>query len=294
MQFDQLLLIIIEGLIFAFFAYSIYLSFEWLKFPDLTPDGSFVIGGCVYIKMVNLGIRPLLAILISFISGALCGVSTGILNRYIKIPAVISGIIMSTALYSVSWNILGKPNEFLDNTNTLVGNYSGSAYNFILFLYVIAIFIMVTFILHILSNTIWGIKIKSIGENPILSKSFTKNETAYYLFLLGLSNGIVSVSGSLFLQRSFSADVNMGVSQTIVGLTAMLIGLILKGNTKKTYLTLIYIGFGAIIYKTVMFYVLELGLPAEFFKLVSALSLVILFLATRARSLNLLKGLRWN
>lgn len=291
---EQLLLITLEGLIFAIFAFGIYLSFQWLKFPDLTPDGSFVIGSCVFIKMVTIGINPIFAVLLSFLSGALCGIATGVINRFIKIPSVISGLIMSVALYSIGWTILGKPNQFLENNQSLVGTLTGSDYNFALFFYIFFFLIFLIAFLNIFSNSIWGLKIKAIGENPILAKSLTNNESLYYLLLLGLSNGIIAVSGTFFLQRSFSADINMGVGQTIVGLTSMLIGLLIMSRNKKTILILLSIALGAIIYKVIIFYTLEFGLPAEYFKLVTSVSLIVLFLLMRTRNMNLLKGLKWN
>ena len=294
MLFNELLLIVTEGLIFALFAFGVYLSFQWLRFPDLTPDGSFVIGGCTYVKCVGLGFHPLLAILFAFFAGSLCGVVTGSLNRFIKIPPVISGLMMSIALYSVGWKILGKPNQFLENTQTLVGNVTGEKYNIELLCYLAVIVVAVIFLLNIFSETIWGLRIKAVGENPVIAKSITKNETGYYLFLLALSNGIVATSGALFLQRSFSTDINMGVGQTIVGLTGMMIGLLLASSTRKTYLILLLIALGSILYKGVMFATLEFGLPAELFRLVSAAILVVLFFVMRTSKLNILKGLRWS
>jgi putative tryptophan/tyrosine transport system permease protein len=294
MIFNQLLLIITEGLIFGLFAYGIYLSFQWLRFPDLTPDGSFVVGGCIFVKMAGSGLHPLLALLLSFLAGSLSGVMTGSLNRFIRIPPVIAGLMMSIALYSVGWVVLGKPNQFLENSQTLVGNVLGPKYNFLLLLYVIAIVGVATAFLFLFSDTIWGLRIKAIGENPLIVGSFTKNESAYYLWLLALSNGIVAMAGALFVQRSFSADVNMGVGQTIVGLIGMIIGLLLSSTSRKTYVVLLLILLGSILYKGVMFAILEFGLPAEFFRLASAAVLVLLFSVMRTSRINVLKGLRWN
>ena len=70
---EQLIPIITEGLIFAIFSFGVYLSFQWLKFPDLTPDGSFVIGSCVYIKLVAIGYSPYLALILATFSGFVCG-----------------------------------------------------------------------------------------------------------------------------------------------------------------------------------------------------------------------------
>jgi len=291
---NQILLIITEGLIFALFAYGVYLSFQWLRFPDLTPDGSFVIGGIAYVKMVAFGMPPLLAVAASFFAGALCGVITGSLNRFIKIPPVISGLMMSIALYSVGWKILGKPNQFLENSQTLVGTVTGEQYNAMLLIYLAVIVGVIIFLLHFFSETIWGLRVRAIAENPVIAKGLTKNESGYYLFLLAISNGIVAISGSLFLQRSFSADINMGVGQTIVGLIGMMIGLMLAASNRKTYLILLLVALGSILYKAAMFATLEFGLPAELFKLISALILVVLFFAMRTSNMNILKGLRWN
>lgn len=291
---NQILLIITEGLIFALFAYGVYLSFQWLRFPDLTPDGSFVIGSIAYVKMVGLGMPPLLAVFASFFAGALCGIITGSLNRFIKIPPVISGLMMSIALYSVGWKILGKPNQFLENSQTLVGTAIGEQYNAMLLIYLLVIVSVIIFLLHFFSETIWGLRVRAIAENPVIAKGLTKNENVYYLFLLAISNGIVAISGSLFLQRSFSADINMGVGQTIVGLIGMMIGLMLAASNRKTYLILLLVTLGSILYKATMFATLEFGLPAELFKLISALILVVLFFAMRTSNMNILKGLRWN
>jgi putative ABC transport system permease protein len=291
---NQFLLILTEGLIFALLAYGVYLSFQWLRFPDLTPDGSFVIGACTYAKIVGIGAPPLLALLVAFGAGASSGLLTGILNRVVKIPAVIAGLLSSIALYSVSWEILGKPNQFLEGSQTLVGDATGVKYNAELLIYLAVSLFLIIALVNLFSDTIWGLKTKAIGENPLIAKTITKHETSYYLLLLAMSNGIVAISGAFFLQRSFSADVNMGIGQTIVGLIAMMIGLLLATNTRKTYLILLLIALGSILYRGLMFAILEFGLPAELFRLASAAVLVILFFVMRASKFNILKGLRWN
>lgn len=291
---EQFIPVITEGLIFALFSFGIYLSFQWLKFPDLTPDGSFVIGSCIYIKFVALGYPSFIALSFAFISGILCGIVTGTINRYIKIPSVIAGLLMSIALYSVAWVILGKPNQFLENNQSLVGDFTTEKYNMALFFIVLCFVLLFIILLHIFSNSIWGIRIRAIGENSKIGKNLNLKENLYYLLLLGVSNGIVAISGVFFLQRSFSADVNMGIGQTIVGLVSMLFGLILSSTNKKTFITLFFIALGAIVYKLVIYAILLYGLPAELFRLTSAIVLILLFLLMRVRNINYLKGLKWN
>src|SRR5437868_2050718 len=211
MILNQLLLIATEGLIFGLFAYAVYLSFQWLRFPDLTPDGSFILGACVYVRMAEAGFHPLLALLAAFFAGTASGALTGSLNRFIKVPPVIAGLMTSIALYSVGWIILGKPNQFLENNYTLVGNIIGTRYNWLLLLYIVLIVFCTTGFLLALSETIWGLRVRAIGENPLIVSSITRCESVYYLALLALSNAIAATAGALFVRRSFSADVNMGV-----------------------------------------------------------------------------------
>lgn len=294
MLLNQLLLIVTEGLIFGLLAYGVYLSFQWLRFPDLTPDGSFILGGCVYVRVAIAGFHPFLALLCAFLAGTLSGALTGSLNRFIRVPPVIAGLMTSIALYSVGWIILGKPNQFLESTHTLVGNTVGTQYNLLLLLYIVLVVSCTTAFLVFISGTIWGLRLRGIGENPMIVSSITRHESAYYLSLLALSNAIVATAGGLFVQRSFSADVNMGVGQTIVGLIAMIIGLLLAASTRKNYVILLLILLGSILYKGAMFLILTVGLPAEYFRLASAVALIALFSVMRTIKVDLLKGLRWN
>ena len=49
------------GLIFALVALGVYISFRLLRFPDLTVDGSFPLGGAVCAVMIHNGFNPYIA-----------------------------------------------------------------------------------------------------------------------------------------------------------------------------------------------------------------------------------------
>jgi putative ABC transport system permease protein len=144
------------------------------------------------------------------------------------------------------------------------------------------------------SNTVWGYRIRAIGENALLAKDFRTSESLYTFIGLGLTNAIVAFSGALFAQRSYSADVNMGVGQTIIGLIAMIIGLILAAKTRKSSVILIAIILGSVLHRAVIFITLQVGVPAESFKLVSALFFVLLFVSIKAMRSDFLEKLKWS
>lgn len=51
------------GLIFALVALGVYISFRLLRFPDLTVDGSFPLGGAVCAVLIAAGTNPWIATL---------------------------------------------------------------------------------------------------------------------------------------------------------------------------------------------------------------------------------------
>ncbi|MBA7650440.1 hypothetical protein ES703_58245 [subsurface metagenome] len=49
-----------EGLVYAFVAIGVFLTLRVLAFPDLTVDGSFVVGGSLAAVMIAGGCNPFL------------------------------------------------------------------------------------------------------------------------------------------------------------------------------------------------------------------------------------------
>lgn len=293
MIYYKILLVLNEGLIFGILAIGIYIAFQWLRFPDLTPDGSFVLGAVVYAKLVGLGYGIAFCLLGAIISGLVAGIFTASLNRIVKIPTVVAGLLTSIALYSLSWLILQKPNQFINAENTLIGNTGGVDGAQLLFIYLISFSLFVLLIISFYGTTIWGLKIRAIGENPLLASDFNTSETKYTFLGLGIANSLVGLAGALFAQRSYSADINMGVGQTIIGLIAMIIGLILTTNSKKVYKILAAIIIGSILHRMVILITLEIGIPAESFKLISAVFFIALFVFLKSAKSDFLKGLKW-
>src|SRR5512147_2022990 len=69
-----------QGLAYALVALGIVISFRILAFPDLTVDGSFVLGGAVVARMIVQGYNPATGICLAIIIGFIAGCATGILN----------------------------------------------------------------------------------------------------------------------------------------------------------------------------------------------------------------------
>lgn len=290
----KVLLVLGEGLIFGLLATGIYIAFQWLRFPDLTPDGSFVLGASIYVKAAISGTPTMAAIAAAIAAGALAGACTAAVNRLARVPTVVAGLLVSSALYSITWLILGRPNQFLDPAYTLVGNVTGAAGARLLLAWLVVICGLTVGLLVVFSGSVWGLRARAVGENPLLANDLATSETRYTFLCLGLANGIVGLSGALFAQRSFSADINMGIGVTIVGIAGLVLGLLIARGRRKVPVILLCIIVASVLHKAVTFLSLEAGLPAESFRLVSALVLIATFFVIRSSSIEFLKSLKWS
>ena len=58
-----------QGLLWGILGLGIYLTFRILKFPDMTTEGSFPLGGAVAVTLMNQGIHPILATFAGMLAG---------------------------------------------------------------------------------------------------------------------------------------------------------------------------------------------------------------------------------
>src|SRR5690606_22610512 len=65
------------GLVLAFLALGIFISFRVFKFPDITAEGSFTLGASTAAALIVAGVNPLVASIIAFFAGMIAGSATG-------------------------------------------------------------------------------------------------------------------------------------------------------------------------------------------------------------------------
>ena len=86
------------GLIYGILALGVYITFRILNLPDLTVEGSFVLGMATT-AVFTVGGNPIVALGAALVAGALAGTVTGILQTKLMINPILSGIIVMTGLY---------------------------------------------------------------------------------------------------------------------------------------------------------------------------------------------------
>ena len=269
-----------QGLIWGIMAIGVYITFRILDFADLTVDGSLGLGGAVAVMLILAGFPPYLVLIISFISGLLAGLVTGLLHTLLGIPDILAGILTQIALYSVNLNIMGKANQAVsvDRFDLVVSlRYISQA------IVVGAIFLIVIIaLLYWFFGTEQGFTIRATGCNQEMARAQGISTNKAKVVGLALGNGLVGLSGALVAQYSGNADVNMGRGAIVIGLAAVIIGEVI-GNAvfrkrMNFALKLFFEAMGAVIYYLVITFVLWIGLSSQNLKLFSAI-VVAVFLA---------------
>ena len=272
-----------QGLIWGIMAIGVYITFRTLDIADLTVDGTMCTGGAVCIMMMMSGHNVWVAMLAAFAAGMLAGLATGFFHTFMGIPAILSGILTQLALWSVNLKVMGKSNQALnvDKYNLLVSlRYIKGVPFFKNTIVIVAIMIVVLIaILYWFFGTELGCSIRATGCNGNMARAQGINTNFNKVLGLMISNGLVALSSALLAQYQGFADINMGRGAIVIGLAAVIIGEAIFGRIFRNFaLTLLSVGFGAVIYYLVLQVVIWLGVDTDLLKMFSAI-VVAIFLA---------------
>jgi putative ABC transport system permease protein len=218
-----------EGLAFGLVAIGVYITFRVLAFPDLTVDGSFPLGGAVAAILIVNDFNPWLATVAALGAGLCAGLVTSLLNTKLRINALLSGILMMVALYSINLMVMaGRSNTPLlreitvfDQVSELLGIKTGVTLS-IIFMVVVVVIILA--ILNWFLRTEIGLALRATGENEQMVRGLGGNTDMTTILGVSISNGLVALSGALIAQNQGFADVGMGVGMIVMGLAAVIIG----------------------------------------------------------------------
>ena len=270
-----------EGLAYAFVALGVYITFRVLAFPDLTVDGSFPLGAAVTAVLIINGTNPWAATIIAFLSGAGAGIITALLNTKLRINALLAGILMMVALYSINLLIMGRSNIPLLREISIFDNVAGwLGMRPSVVLSIILCGTLVTLTLLLLNwflRTEIGLALRATGDNEQMVRGLGSSTDMTTILGVSISNGFVALAGALIAQNQGFADVGMGIGMIVMGLASVIIGEGLLRPRGVTSVLLAVVG-GTFAYRLFLGIALRAGLPPSNLKLITA-GLVIIALA---------------
>jgi putative ABC transport system permease protein len=267
-----------EGLVFGFVAIGVYMTFRVLAFPDLTVDGSFPLGGAVAAILIVNGVNPWLATIAALGAGACAGLCTSLLNTKLRINALLAGILMMVALYSINLMIMGRANIGLLREVTVFDQVSellGVADNVTLsIIFMVSAASVILAILNWFLRTEIGLALRATGENEQMVRGLGTDTNMTTILGVSISNALVALSGALVAQNQGFSDVGMGIGMIVLGLASVIIGEGLFRPRGVTTVLLAVVG-GTFAYRLFLGIALRLGLAPANLKLITAVLVIV-------------------
>ncbi|MDO9898084.1 ABC transporter permease [Glaesserella parasuis] len=239
------------GLIYALVALGGLISYKILDFPDLTADGSFPLGGGVCVLCILHHIDPWIATLCGMLAGAVAGMITASLHIGFKIEKLLASILMMIALYSINLRIMGSPNVSLLGEATIYDAITAEddvQLAMVRLLMAIFVVIIAKLIFDLFFATQIGLAVRATGTNPRMAKAQGIAINKMTLLGMAISNGLIALAGSLYVQSNGGFDISIGVGTIVIGLAAVIIGEAIFSAKRIICLTAAVI-IGSILYR---------------------------------------------
>lgn len=277
-----------EGFAYAILALGVYITYKILDFPDLSVDGTFPLGGAVTAILITKGVNPLLALFISFFSGAVAGIITGIIHVKFKVRDLLSGIIVMTALYSINLRIAGSANVPIFMKDSIFENEFTrrvvpawfSPYLVVTILFVIVVIMKALLDLYL--GTKSGYLLRAVGDNETVVTSLARDKGAMKIIGLSIANAFVAMSGGIFAQKNGYFDISIGTGAIVTGVASVIIGINMFRRFSKVKATTAVVA-GSVLYKTCIAIAINLGLKAQDQKLITSILFLLILITGNVR-----------
>ena len=223
--------------------------------------------------------HPILGIVLALAAGALAGVVTGALNVYLRIPAILAGILTMSGLYSVNLLTMdSKANLTLIGVDTifsLTAPIFGGDLDLAKTLVNLVLVALAVFLIYTFFKTRIGLSIRATGDNEYMVRASSINIGVTKILALALSNSIIALSGGILAQYQQFADISSGVGMLVVGLASVIIGEAFLGQ-RGILCGLCAAVLGSIIYRLLIALAYQTNIfPSAAFRLISAVIVTI-------------------
>lgn len=282
---DIILSGISQGLLWSIMAIGVLITFRILDIADLSAEGAFPMGAAVCALCIVNDINPIVATIAGMLGGMLAGLVSGFLHTKMKIPALLTGIITLTGLYSINLLVLGRSNVSFALKNTLVTMVTRLGLNKLSAVLLIGIVCvgLVILILYLFLNTQLGLALRATGDNEAMGQANSIKVDRMKMLGYMIGNGLIALSGALLAQNNGYADLNMGVGTIVIGLASIILA-----EVMIKYLPLgkrlWSIVLGSVLYRMIIVFILTTDIDAQMIKLVSAILLALILYVPELRA----------
>jgi len=202
-----------RSIILSLLPASMHITARIIHFDDLTLEGAFGIGSGVMALLLSHHYSLFFSLLGSIFAGALSGLATAILHTKFYLNPLISGIITSTALFSITLKVAGAHIALPIKTAFFYNDISW-----------IALVVFLTFFLaYLFLKTELGFLLYAVGDNQKLIIGLSKSPAQYQTIGLIIANALVGLSGALFTYYLGYFSIWSNVGMLVVALASLIL-----------------------------------------------------------------------
>jgi putative tryptophan/tyrosine transport system permease protein len=219
---DLFIIAALQAATYGIAALGLSIAFRIIKFPDLTADGSFMIGAACYAAILLSGSGWVAALVGAALGGAMCGIVTHLFSDSLRVNRLLAGILTSMVAYSVAFRQLGgRANVGLNDISSIFSTASGAVGELcIAALLALSVALAIAWII----GSEFGLVLRATGSNRTLVQSLGRHPARYVCVGLIVANALVAFAGALVSALQGFADVNMGPGSVVAFVASLVIG----------------------------------------------------------------------
>jgi putative ABC transport system permease protein len=253
-----------RGILFSLIVLSLYVASRVMKVDDLSLEGSFSFGAALSAQSLLWGINPFISLGVAVLGGSLVGLVTAAINSVFSLPLLISGLVVTSALYSVVLGMVGANISLIGvRTCFAIKPVFGVVQQLVLIAFCITlVFGLVRYLVHASGV---GLLLRATGANPNLVVSLGRRAWLYKTIALVISNAITAFAGALYVQHVGYFSIWMNVGILVVALTGLMIAELFSFRT-----ALVHLVAGSVVYQALLAVVYECDIDPQWSKLLTA------------------------
>jgi putative ABC transport system permease protein len=274
---------IVMGLILVWIVLSLTIAFRMLNFPDLTIEGSFILGAAVFGTLIRTEVPIPIAILIALFVSSLAGAFTAFIHIKFKLNKFLAGIITISICYSLSLRIMSASNigllQFpsIFQISTGIDNYFNNEIHVGTILLLVIVLLISSLLIILFLNSYAGLKMRATGSNNEYAKSLGLNTTMNLIFGLSITNMLAGLSGIFLVSYQGFVDINLSQGFLIIALASMTIGekILPSARISMSKFVVLSAIAGSIIYQLIVSFAIAIGLSPTDLKLITAVLVLV-------------------
>lgn len=273
-MFELILIILEQVFIYLPLIAGAYISFSLMKVPNLSIEATYVTGAIFASGALEFGTNLaspfiiIFVVLASILGGCFVGLIVYFIQAELKIPHLLSNILVLGILYGTNLYLLGSGNKSLSSLiNPLLLTTVFQAHPELVGLALVSCTALLA--VFLLFKTQIGYSLAIYGNNPNFFNNYGISSKFITCFGLILSNALAGISGYLSAQTNGFVDINAGQGISLFCITALILGkTVLKSENKITiFIPLL----GLIAYCSLQQLLVNVGFNLKYFTLIQSL-----------------------